>query len=58
VTLIDKFGYSTKDARHHLNQGMLILIELGTRHIYLAGCTINLDLTWVTQQARQFVWNL
>jgi hypothetical protein len=29
VSLIDKFGHSTKDARHHLNQVMLILIELG-----------------------------
>ena len=33
-------------------------IELGTLRIYLATCTTNPDITWVTQQARQFVWNL
>jgi putative transposase len=37
---------------------VLFFIELGTRRIYLAGCTTNPDLTWVTQQARQVVWNL
>jgi transposase InsO family protein len=37
---------------------VLFFIELGTRRIYLAGCTTNPDLTWVTQQARQLVWNL
>jgi hypothetical protein len=37
---------------------LLFFIELGTRRIYLAGCTTNPDLTWVTQPARQFVWNL
>ena len=37
---------------------VLFFIELGTRRIYLAGCTTNPDITWVTQQARQFVWKL
>ena len=37
---------------------VLFFIELGTRRIYLAGCTTNPDVTWVTQQARQLVWNL
>ncbi|MFZ2098576.1 MAG: integrase core domain-containing protein [Anaerolineales bacterium] len=37
---------------------VLFFIELGTRRIYLAGCTTNPDLTWITQQARQVVWNL
>jgi len=37
---------------------VLFFIELGTRRIYLAGCTTNRDITWVTQQARQLVWNL
>jgi putative transposase len=37
---------------------VLFFIELGTRRIYLAGCTTNPDITWVTQQARQLVWNL
>jgi len=37
---------------------VLFFIELGTWRIYLAGCTTNPDITWVTQQARQLVWNL
>ncbi|MFZ2097381.1 MAG: integrase core domain-containing protein [Anaerolineales bacterium] len=37
---------------------VLFFIELGTRRIYLAGCTTNPDITCVTQQARQLVWNL
>jgi putative transposase len=37
---------------------VLFFIELGTRQIHLAGCTTNPDITWVTQQARQLVWDL
>jgi hypothetical protein len=37
---------------------VLFFIELGTRRIYLAGCTTDPDTTWVTQQARQRVWVL
>jgi hypothetical protein len=37
---------------------VLFFIELGTRRIHLAGCTINPNTTWVTQQARQLVWDL
>ena len=37
---------------------VLFFIELGTRRVHLAGCTTNPDTTWVTQQARQLVWNL
>ena len=37
---------------------VLFFIELGTRRIYLAGCTTNPEIPWVTQQARQLVWNL
>ncbi len=37
---------------------VLFFIELGTRRIHLAGCTPNPNQTWVTQQARQLVWNL
>jgi putative transposase len=36
----------------------LFFIELGTRHVHLAGCTTAPDSTWVTQQARQLIWNL
>jgi transposase InsO family protein len=36
----------------------LFFIELGTRRIHLAGCTTNPDKTWVSQQARQLVWDL
>lgn len=37
---------------------VLFLIELGTRRVYLVGCTTNPDATWITQQARQLVWDL
>jgi transposase InsO family protein/ribosomal protein S28E/S33 len=37
---------------------VLFFIELGTRQIHLAGCTTNPDMTWVTQQARNMVWDL
>jgi len=37
---------------------VLFFIELGSRRVHLAGCTANPDRTWVTQQARQLVWQL
>jgi len=37
---------------------VLFFIELGTRRIHLAGCTTNPNKIWVTQQARQLVWDL
>ena len=37
---------------------VLFFIELGTRRVHLGGCTPNPDIIWVTQQARQLVWNL
>jgi putative transposase len=37
---------------------VLFFIELGTRRVRLAGCTANPDTTWVTQQARQLIWEL
>lgn len=37
---------------------VLFFIELGTRRIQLAGCTANPNIIWVTQQARQMVWDL
>jgi putative transposase len=37
---------------------VLFFIELGTRRIHLAGCTTNPEAIWVTQQARQLVWEL
>jgi putative transposase len=33
-------------------------IHLSTRRVYLAGCTTQPDAAWVTQQARQLVWEL
>ncbi len=37
---------------------VLFFIELGSRRVHLAGCTTNPDKAWVTQQARQLVWQL
>jgi hypothetical protein len=35
---------------------VLIFIEMGSRRIQLAGCTMHPTATWVAQQARQLVW--
>jgi putative transposase len=35
---------------------VLFFIELGSRHVHLAGCTANPSGSWVTQQARQLAW--
>jgi putative transposase len=37
---------------------VLFFIELGSRHVCLAGCTPNPNGPWMTQQARQLVWTL
>ena len=37
---------------------VLFFIELGTRQVHLAGITANPNANWVTQQARQVVWEL
>jgi hypothetical protein len=37
---------------------VLFFIELGTRRVHLAGVTANPNEIWVTQQARQLVWEL
>jgi putative transposase len=37
---------------------VLFWIELGSRRVYLAGCTAHPDSAWVTQQARQVIWQL
>ena len=37
---------------------MLFFIELGTRQIHFAGCTEKPDAIWITQQARQLIWDL
>ena len=37
---------------------VFFFIELGTRRVHIAGCTRNPDSAWVTQQARNFVWDL
>src|SRR5689334_5043929 len=33
-------------------------IELGSRCVHLADCTKNPECAWVTQQARQLVWQV
>ena len=37
---------------------VLFFIELGTRRIHFAGCTEKPDAIWITQQARQLIWDL
>jgi hypothetical protein len=37
---------------------VLFFIELGTREVHLAGITGNPVASWVTQQARQVMWDL
>jgi putative transposase len=37
---------------------VLFHIELSTRHVYFAGCTMHPTSAWVTQQARQLTWQL
>jgi putative transposase len=36
----------------------LVFIEIGTRRVHFAGCTAHPDNVWVTQQARQVMWEL
>jgi hypothetical protein len=37
---------------------VLFFIELGTQRVQLAGCTTNPNTTWVSQQARNLIWDL
>jgi putative transposase len=37
---------------------VFFFVEVGTRRVHFAGCTTNPNRTWVTQQARQMVWEL
>jgi putative transposase len=37
---------------------VLVFIELGSRRVHFAGCTVHPNEHWVTQQARQLVWKL
>jgi putative transposase len=36
----------------------LVFVEIGTRRVHFAGCTAHPDNAWVTQQARQVMWEL
>jgi putative transposase len=37
---------------------VLFFIELGSRRVHFAGCTMHPKAAWVEQQARQIVWQL
>jgi putative transposase len=52
---IDFFAVETISLRRLY---VLFFIELGSRHVHLAGCTANPTGTWVIQQARHFTWTL
>jgi transposase InsO family protein len=50
--------FFTVETLHLQTLYVLFLIELGSRRVHLAGCTTHPDNAWVTQQARQLVWQL
>lgn len=35
---------------------VLLFIEIGSRRVHFAGCTAHPDNAWITQQARQVMW--
>ena len=37
---------------------VLFFLQVGSRRVHFAGCTRHPSATWVTQQARQVVWEL
>lgn len=37
---------------------VLVFVEIGTRRVHFAGCTAHPDDAWITQQARQVMWEL
>ena len=37
---------------------VIFCIELGSRHVHIAGCTPHPTELWVTQQVRQVMWTL
>jgi putative transposase len=37
---------------------VFFFIEIGSRQVHFAGCTAHPNSAWVTQQARQVMWNL
>jgi hypothetical protein len=37
---------------------VLVFIEIGSRRTHFAGCAAHPNSAWVTQQARQLMWNL
>jgi putative transposase len=37
---------------------VLVFIEIGSRRVHFAGCTAHPDNAWITQQARQLMWEL
>jgi len=50
--------FFTVETIWHKTIYVLFFIKLGTRKIYGSGYTTNPDITWITQQARQLVWEL
>ena len=50
--------FFTVETLHLQTLYVSFFIDLGSRRVPLAGCTASPDNAWVTQQARQLVWQL
>jgi hypothetical protein len=37
---------------------VLVFVEIDSRRVHFAGCTAHPNNAWITQQARQVMWNL
>ena len=50
--------FFTVETRFSQTLYVLVFIDIGSRRVHFAGCTPHPNGRWVTQQARQMVWEL